>query len=211
MTEGKPDKRTSRILIVDDVEANRFILRDIIFDMGCQPVLAETGMQAIKMLQYMKPQLIILDIAMPDMDGYEVCNRIKERPDTKDIPIIFISAFDEPEDIVKGFSLGVSDYITKPFIPQVVKARVGMHLKLYEANVSMQYGDEIVGGHLLDSALQRIYPLFEAAQQDAAETLIGTDTEIIAAQSGEQTLQSVLAEGDADALPTAGDGAWPTD
>lgn len=138
MTEGKPDKRISRILIVDDVEANRFILRDIIFDMGCQPVLAETGMQAIKMLQYMKPQLIILDIAMPDMDGYEVCEKIKERPDTKDIPIIFISAFDEPEDIVKGFSLGVSDYITKPFIPQVVKARVGMHLKLYEANVSMQ-------------------------------------------------------------------------
>ena len=79
MTEGKPDKRISRILIVDDVEANRFILRDIIFDMGCQPVLAETGMQAIKMLQYMKPQLIILDIAMPDMDGYEVCEKIKER------------------------------------------------------------------------------------------------------------------------------------
>lgn len=137
MEEGA-SKVLSRILIVDDVEANRFVLRDIIADMGYQPVLTENGLQALKMLQRIRPQLIILDIAMPEMDGYEVCIKLKENPDTREIPIIFISAFDEPEDIVKGFNLGGADYVTKPFIPEVVKARVGMHLKLAEANRQMQ-------------------------------------------------------------------------
>lgn len=127
----------TRILIVDDVEANRFVLRDIIADMGYQPVLTENGIQALKMVPRIKPQLIILDIAMPEMDGYEVCEKLKADVETKEIPIIFISAFDEPEDIVKGFSLGGEDYVTKPFIPEVVKARVSMHLKLYEANRRM--------------------------------------------------------------------------
>lgn len=126
-----------RILIVDDVEANRFVLRDIIFDMGYVPVLTENGVQAIKMVPHIKPQLIILDIAMPEMDGYEVCERLQADVETRDIPIIFISAFDSPEDIVKGFSIGGGDYITKPFIPEVVKARVGMLLKLYETNHRM--------------------------------------------------------------------------
>lgn len=131
------NREIPRILIVDDVEANRFVLRDIISDMGYCPILTENGVQALKMVQHVKPQLIILDIAMPKMDGYEVCVKIKENPDTREIPIIFISAFDEPSDIVKGFSLGGEDYITKPFIPEVVKVRVGMHLKLYEANRDM--------------------------------------------------------------------------
>lgn len=130
-------KEIPRILIVDDVEANRFVLRDIINSMGYEPVLTENGVQALRMLQYIKPQLIILDIAMPEMDGYEVCEKIKADSEKRDIPIIFISAFDEPSDVVKGFAAGGEDYITKPFIPEVVKARVGMHLKLYEANLHM--------------------------------------------------------------------------
>ncbi len=137
MAEGKSGKENSRILIVDDVEANRFVLRDIISDMGFQPILTENGMQALKMVQHIKPQLIILDIAMPQMSGYEVCEILKADAETREIPIIFISAFDDPADIVKGFSLGCEDYITKPFIPEVVKARVGMHLKLNEANRHM--------------------------------------------------------------------------
>ena len=137
MTDDSMIREVPRILIVDDVEANRLILKDIITEMGYQPVLVESGAQALKMVQRMRPQLIILDIAMPEMDGYEVCQKLKKRPETKEIPIIFISAFDEPEDIVKGFSLGGADYITKPFVAEVVKVRVGMHLKLYEANRRM--------------------------------------------------------------------------
>lgn len=135
MTEA--NKEVSRILIVDDVEANRFVLSDIIKDMGYQPVLAENGSQAMKMIQRVHPQLIISDVAMPEMDGYEMCRLVKINPDTREIPIIFISAYDEPEDVVQGFLAGGEDYITKPFMPEVVKARVKVHLKLYETNRSM--------------------------------------------------------------------------
>lgn len=130
MNNGK----ASMILIIDDVEANRFVLKKIIEDMGYMPVLAENGVQALKLMERVRPQLIISDIAMPEMDGYELCKIIKENASLRDIPVIFISAFDAPEDIVKGFSLGGADYIMKPFIPEVVKARVGLHLKLNEYN-----------------------------------------------------------------------------
>lgn len=122
-----------RILIVDDVEGNRFILRNIIIDMGYQPVLAENGMQALKIFPKCKPQLVLLDISMPHMDGYELCKILKDNPETRDVPIIFISAFDEADDIVRGFELGGEDYVTKPFIPEVIQARVGVHLKLSAA------------------------------------------------------------------------------
>lgn len=130
----KNGRNVSKVLIIDDVEANRFVLKGIIEDMGYMPVLAENGVQALKVVERMRPQLIISDIAMPEMDGYELCKIIKDDVSTRDIPIIFISAFDEPADIVKGFSLGGEDYITKPFIPVVVKARVGLHMKLSEYN-----------------------------------------------------------------------------
>lgn len=133
MAEESSSKTVSRILIVDDVDTNRFILRDIITEMKHQPILTENGIQALKMVQHIKPELIILDIAMPGMDGYEVCEKIKADPQTRDIPIIFISAYDHPEDVVTGFEHGCDDYITKPFIPEVVKVRVSMQLKLYEA------------------------------------------------------------------------------
>ena len=89
--EQKIGKTVPIVLIADDVEANRFMLKNIISEMGNQAVLAENGMQAVKLAQRMKPQLIILDIAMPEMDGYEACEKLKEDPDTRDIPIIFIS------------------------------------------------------------------------------------------------------------------------
>ncbi|MCH5344733.1 MAG: response regulator [Acetatifactor sp.] len=128
------NKNASIVLIVDDVEANRFVLKEIIEDMGYLPMLTENGVQALKIVERFHPQLIISDIAMPEMDGYEFCRIIKGDSATRDIPVIFISAFDEPADIVKGFTLGGEDYITKPFIPEVVKARVNLHLKLNDYN-----------------------------------------------------------------------------
>lgn len=126
-----------RILIVDDVESNRFILRNIIVDMGFQPVLAENGVQALKVFPRCCPQLVLLDVAMPEMDGFEFCRIVKDNPNTRDVPIIFISAFVDPQDIIRGFDMGCEDYITKPFIPEVVKARVGVHLKLSEATKNL--------------------------------------------------------------------------
>lgn len=129
-------KENVNILIVDDVEVNRFILRNIIMDMGYQPVLAENGLQALKLFPRCNPKLVLLDVAMPEMDGYELCKILKADAKTRDVPIIFISAYDDEKDIVKGFDCGGEDYITKPFITEEIKARVGLHLRLYESNRS---------------------------------------------------------------------------
>lgn len=127
-----------KILIVDDVDTNRFVLKDIIMDMGYQPILTENGEQALKIIERYDLSLIISDIAMPVMDGYELCKAIKADVNKREIPIIFISAFDNPADVVKGFELGGADYVTKPFIPEVVKARVELHLKLSESTKELQ-------------------------------------------------------------------------
>lgn len=137
MTQENITKEIVKILVVDDVDANRFVLRDIIQEMGHQPVLAENGMQALKIMERIRPQLMILDIAMPGMDGYEFCKLMKDDPVTRNIPIIFISAFDDPADVVRGFDCGGEDYITKPFIPKVVQARLRLHLKLYDTTNEM--------------------------------------------------------------------------
>lgn len=137
MEKEQTSKSAPLILIVDDVETNRFVLRDIIAEMGYRPVLTENGLQALKLVERHKPQLIILDVAMPEMDGYEFCQIMKQNANTREIPIIFISAFDDPVDIVKGFNLGGEDYITKPFIPEVVKARISIHLKLSETSKNL--------------------------------------------------------------------------
>ncbi|MCR4650198.1 MAG: response regulator [Lachnospiraceae bacterium] len=141
--DNNPAENTSipnvgRVLIIDDVEVNRFVLRNIIADMGYQPILAENGVQALKILQRTLPNLIMTDVSMPEMDGFEFAGIIKSDVNTRDIPIIFISAFDEVDDIIKGFEIGGEDYITKPFIPEVVKARVGVQLKFHETRKSLQ-------------------------------------------------------------------------
>lgn len=137
MAELEIVKQSPIILIVDDVEMNRFSLKNIICDMGYQALLAENGIQALKIMEHCTPSLILLDVSMPEMDGYEFCNIMKKDVVTRDIPIIFISAYDDPEDVIKGFETGGEDYITKPFIKEVVKARVNVHLKLYDATKNL--------------------------------------------------------------------------
>lgn len=122
----------AKILIVDDLEMNREILAEIIKDVGGQPIIAESGEAALEVIKEQCPELILTDISMPGMNGYELCKILKRKKETRNTPVIFISAYDEPEDIVEGLSLGGDDYITKPFIPEVVQARVGVHLRLYE-------------------------------------------------------------------------------
>lgn len=137
MTSDKMKLSGEKILIVDDVETNRLVLEAIIEDMGCSPILAEDGEQALEMTRLYSPQLILSDISMPGMDGYELCRQLKKDKKTKDIPIVFISAFNDPMDIVEGFLIGGEDYITKPFISEVVQARVGVQLRLHQAKMEM--------------------------------------------------------------------------
>ena len=138
MAYREQDSDGEKILIVDDVEVNRMILEEIIQSMGYTTILADSGENALEIIKESLPQLVLTDISMPGIDGYELCRRLKNNDRTRGIPIIFISAFDNPQDILEGFRLGGEDYITKPFIPEVVQARVGVRLRLYKANSELQ-------------------------------------------------------------------------
>ncbi|MCG6880911.1 MAG: response regulator [Deltaproteobacteria bacterium] len=119
-----------RILIVDDELVSREKLRKIMSTFG-QCVLAENGKDALRIASSQTPpDLILMDISMPEMDGYEVCKKLKAKQKTSNIPFIFISGKGEEGDESKGFELGAVDYIRKPFSPSIVKARVRTHLEL---------------------------------------------------------------------------------
>ncbi len=134
---GKSEK-IPHILIVDDVETNLFILENMIEGMGYIPKCATSAAEAVTLISESLPQLILLDVFMPEMDGYEFCERLKSNPITRDIPIIFISAADSSEDKVRGFKLGAVDYIAKPFEITEVTMRVNNHLKLHEMQQELE-------------------------------------------------------------------------
>ncbi len=120
------------ILIVDDQPANIKVLNEILkreYDL----FVALNGQDALAVSRNSAPDLILLDIMMPDMDGYEVCERLKADELTRDIPVVFVTAMDQEEDETRGLELGAVDYLTKPICPAIVKARVRNHLKLKNA------------------------------------------------------------------------------
>jgi len=118
------------ILIVDDIKENLRILSSILTEQGYQVRPALSGQLALTAVQESPPDLVLLDIMMPGLDGYEVCRRLKANEQTQDIPVIFISALDEVFDKMTAFSIGGVDYITKPFQIEEVLARVYTHLAL---------------------------------------------------------------------------------
>ena len=121
----------ARILIVDDIPNNVQVLGTILSDHGYTLNIAQNGEQALALVRKVSVDLILLDILMPVMDGFETCRRLKENPDTRDIPVIFLTAFDEKDKVVEGLALGAVDYITKPFESKEVIARIERHLTLY--------------------------------------------------------------------------------
>ncbi len=122
--------KNEKILIVDDNRQNIEILMDL-FRQDYRVTAAINGERALKIARSESPpDIILLDIIMPDMDGYDVCKILKDDQKTKDIPILFVTAVSEVMDETKGFSLGAVDYITTPFHPPMIKARVDLHLNL---------------------------------------------------------------------------------
>jgi len=118
------------ILIVDDLPANRELLRQTLEPMGCEILLAADGESALKVAARGKPDLILLDVMMPGINGYETCRRLKATESTRSIPVLFITAQDDSKDVVEGFRAGGVDYIIKPFQMEEVQARVETHLKI---------------------------------------------------------------------------------
>jgi len=122
-----------RVLIVDDTPENLDVLGKTLRPEGYNLAVANSGEQALKTVIHFKPDLILLDVMMPGIDGYETCKKIKSMAAVSDIPIIFVTAKHEPEDIIHGFEVGGVDYINKPFVQAEVCARVKSHLQLHIA------------------------------------------------------------------------------
>ena len=123
-----------RILVVDDAAANIQAVTAILREHGYQISVATNGRQALSVLERVRPDLILLDVLMPEMDGFEACRRIKHDPAYRDIPIIFLTAKTDATDIVRGFELGAADYVPKPFNAYELLARVNTHLMLDRLN-----------------------------------------------------------------------------
>jgi len=148
---GALTKKKPLILIVDDLPENRQVLAGCLHGMGFDIMAAGEGGQALEMVAEGKPDLILLDIIMPGMDGFDVCRKLKENPETASIPIIFITAKTDTEDIVFGLGLGAVDYVTKPFNLAELSARVRAHLELkFSRDLLLTYNEQLrrMTGHL---------------------------------------------------------------
>jgi len=142
MNSNQADVGKQEILIVDDTPNNLRFLSTMLLEQGYEVRKAINGQMALKSVQLEPPDLILLDIRMPDMNGYEVCKKLKADAQTKEIPVIFLSALDEPMDKVTAFDVGGVDYITKPFQFEEVLARVKTHLIMRKLQKQLQEQNE---------------------------------------------------------------------
>jgi PAS domain S-box-containing protein len=138
MNQGSQEMIPAEILVVDDIPANLKLLTDILRERGYRVRPAPSGHLALRSAALKLPDLILLDVKMPDMDGYEVCQALKSDKKSRDIPVIFISALHETSDKVRGLEAGGVDFITKPFQAEEVLARVKTHLALHRLHKQLE-------------------------------------------------------------------------
>ncbi len=159
----------SLVLVVDDSPENIDVMTQIL-KCDYQVKFAKNGKVAIEMTKLFKPDLILLDIIMQGMNGYEVCEYFKSNPKTKDIPIIFVTSKDDAFDEAKGFELGAVDYITKPVSEVVVKARVKTHIELHNQQAALSEQVMIQNQEVLETRLEIIKCLSAAAEYRDEDT-----------------------------------------
>ncbi|MBT3136755.1 two-component system response regulator [Alteromonas sp. ALT199] len=145
------------LLVVDDEPVNLRVLKQLLSS-DYQLIFARNGEEALKLAETRQPNLILLDVMMPGLTGFEVCRQLKQKASTKQIPVIFVTALTDEHEETEGFDAGAVDYITKPISPAIVKARVKTHLSLVQAD------------ELLDSRLQIVQRLGRAAEYKDNET-----------------------------------------
>jgi len=166
MNSETSNARRARILVVDDTTANLLLLTNLLTEHGYSVFPASDGELALEFVRSTLPDLILLDIRMPEMDGYEVCRRLKADGRTCAVPVIFISILEDERDKMKGFQAGGVDYITKPFQQEEVLARVGTHLRLRElaGNLEQKVAERTGQLAIANERLQR-----EIAERKQAE------------------------------------------
>jgi len=175
------DQTKQLVLLVDDISKNLQILGTVLKSEDLTVAFATNGKKAIEYVQKKLPDLILLDIMMPEMDGYEVCKHLKEDTKTMHIPIIFITAMSDADDEYRGFELGGADYITKPFNPKLVRARVESQLRLkrktdlLEKLSSIDGLTEIPNRRRFDEAVDNEWSRSRRAQSNISLVLIDID------------------------------------
>lgn len=169
------------ILIVDDIPDNLKVLGDILRGEGYKVRPVTNGLLALQVAQKEIPDIILLDILMPNMDGFEVCKQLKENPLLKEVPIIFISALNDTDDIVKALTMGGVDYIGKPFKDKEVKVRVATHLKIHRQNKEL---------HELNACKDKFFSLIAHDLRSPFNGFLGL-TEIMAEELSGMTLEEI--------------------
>lgn len=194
-----PDLAT--VLVIDDEKHNRQLLTEVLTP-ECRVLLAKNGQQALTLAQEYRPDLILLDVLMPEMNGYEVFQALSQQEITRRIPVIFISALDSPDDEERGLDLGAVDYITKPFHPSIVRKRVRNHLQaahqrdLLERLAMIDSLTEIANRRRYDEVLLREWRLAASAQQPLSLAVIDVDhfknyNDHLGHAAGDKVLQQV--------------------
>ena len=186
MSQTSTQDRRPQLLVVDDEPANLQVLRHILQE-DYRLLFAKDGAKALELAAREKPELILLDVMMPGMTGYEVCAQLKATPATSAIPVIFVTALADVEDEAQGFAVGAVDYITKPVSPAIVKARVRTHLSLVRVEelretrlqivqrlgLAAEYKDNETGLHVIRmSHYSRVLALAAGFSEAQAEELL---------------------------------------
>jgi class 3 adenylate cyclase len=156
MSTSTPQQRRPRILVVDDTPDNLFLMSALLED-RYEVLTAESGAHALELVQSGKPDLILLDIMMPGMDGYEVMRRLRKNAATSAIPVIFLTALSSPEEEQHGLDLGAVDYITKPISPPIVLARVNSQLERSANARRLQALSDKLGRYLAPQVVQSLF------------------------------------------------------
>jgi len=188
------DKAT--ILIVEDNPLTLYVLIEYLEKLALKTSVARSGEEAIRQVEILKPDLILSDVMMPGIDGFETCRRLKSNPATKDIPIMFITALSNTSDRVKGFEAGGIDYITKPFDFKEVAARINTRLTIQKLQRRLKTRDSLITfGEHAESSEEKATILIVEDNSMTLHLLLGYLDKFgftsIGVQSGEEALQKV--------------------
>lgn len=190
-----------RILVVDDVPDNVAVLFDFLRGHGFTVLVSESGRHALEEMAEIAPDLILLDVMMPELDGFETCRRLKADPKFADVPVFFMTALGDPVDKVRGLQAGAVDYVTKPIFPEEVRARIQVHLELRDRTRELAEQNE-----KLDVAIQQRRAAELALRDSLDRAVFVADAQgratFVAAAAG-RLLRSYFPEFDGATLPAA--------
>ncbi len=215
----REDLNSGVVLVVDDYPLNLKFLCASLSRAKYEVLVAQTGESALEIAVSQQPELIVLDIRMPEMDGYEVCRRLKASPVTRDIPVIFMTALSETDNKIKGLKLGAADYITKPIHPEEALSRIQTHLSVRRLTLLLEeqikyLQQEINRRKQVEEQLRQVNTLLEQRVEERTTELLAVNTQLKQEIQHRQEIEEALIREKELAqitLESIGDGVITTD